>query len=107
MNNGDLSDIELKILYYIYHSGPAFIKKLSARLDKDIQTLQSSIEALQRMEYLERVTGTMVEYRLNRRSKVIKHRNHTYYDLTRKGRLFMRHFQGKVEVNLRPPYKQV
>ena len=102
-----LSDIELKILYYIYHSGPAFIKKLSVRLKKDIQTLQRSIEALQRMEYLERVTGTLVEYRLDRRNKVTKHRNHTYYDLTRKGRLFMRHFKGKVEVNLKPPYKQV
>ena len=107
MNKGDLSDIELKILYYIYHSGPAFIKKLSARMDNDIQTLQKSVEALQRMEYLERVSGTMVEYRLNRRNKIIKHRNHTYYDLTRKGRLFMRNFQGKVQVNLRPPYKQL
>jgi len=107
MNKSEISDIELKILYYIYHSGPAFIKKLSARMDNDIQTLQKSVEALQRMEYLERVSGTMVEYRLNRRNKVIKHRNHTYYDLTRKGRLFMRNFQGKVQVNLRPPYKQL
>jgi len=107
INNGELSDIELKILSYIHHSGPAFAKKLAARLDTDIQTVHEHIMTLQRMGYLERVTRTMVEYRINRRNNVTKHRNHTYYDLTRKGRLCMRHFQGKVEVNLRPPYKQV
>jgi predicted transcriptional regulator len=107
INNGELSEIELKILCYIHHSGPTFVKKLAARLDTDIQTVNKSIVTLQRMGYLERVTRTMVEYRINRRNKVTKHRNHTYYDLTRKGKLFMRHFHGKVEVNLRPPYKQV
>jgi predicted transcriptional regulator len=106
INNGELSEIELKILSYIHHSGPAFAKKLAARLDTDVQTVHKHIMTLQSKGYLERVARTMVEYRINRRNKVTKHRNHTYYDLTRKGRLFMRHFQDKVEVNLRPPYKQ-
>ena len=106
MDKGEISDIELKILYYIHHSGPAFIKKLSNRLDTNVQTVQKGVKTLQSKGYLERVTRTMVEYRINRKNKVTKHRNHTYYDLTRKGTLFMRHFHGKVKVNLRPPYKQ-
>lgn len=106
-NNVELNYLELKILYYIYHSGPSFIKKLAARLNEDIQTMRKSIMNLQRTEYLERVTKTLVEYRIDRRNKVTKHRNHTYYDLTRKGKLFMRNFHGKVDVNLRPTYKQV
>jgi len=107
MNKSDLSDIELKILYYIQHSGPVFTKKLTTRLNEDIQTVQKNIETLQHKGYLERVTRTLIDYRINRRNKVTKHRNHTYYDLTRKGRLLMRQFCGRVEVHLKPPYKQV
>src|SRR4030043_1539394 len=107
MDKGEISDIELKVLYYLYHSGPTFLKKLSARLSEDIQAVRKSIEYLQNMGYLERVSGTLVEYRINKRNKVTKHRDHTYYDLTRKGRLFIRHFRGTVEVNLKSPYKQV
>lgn len=103
----ELTDLELKVLYYIHHSGPAFIKKLTARLNENLQTIRNSVEHLQNTGYLERVSGTLVEYRINRRNKVTKHRNHTYFDLTRKGRLFMRHFSGTMEVNLKPPYKQV
>jgi predicted transcriptional regulator len=107
IDNADLTDLELKILYYIHHSGPSFIKKLAARLNEDIHTMRKSVMILQRLGYMERVTRTLVEYRIDRRNKVTKHRNHTYYDLTRKGKLFMRSFHGKVDVNLRPTYKQV
>jgi predicted transcriptional regulator len=103
----DLTEVKLKVLYYIHHSGPAFTKKLTARLNENLQTIRSSVEHLQNTGYLERVSNKLVEYRINKRNKVTKHRNHTYYDLSRKGRLFMRHFQETVEVNLTPPYKQV
>lgn len=107
MNDGKLTEVELKIMYYIFHSGPAFIKKLSARLNEDNQIIRNSIKNLQDVGYLERVTKTLVDYRLDKRNKVTKHRNHTYYDITRKGRLFMRNFNGNIKVNLKPPYKQV
>ena len=107
MNNRELTEPELKVMYYIFNSGPVFIKKLVARLNEDNQILRDSINNLQRLGYLERVTKTLVDYRLDKRNKVTKHRNHTYYDLTRKGRLFMRHFDGNIEINLKPPYKQV
>jgi predicted transcriptional regulator len=106
MNNSKLTEPELKVMYYIFNSGPAFIKKLAARLNEDNQIISNGVKNLQRLGYLERVTKTLVDYRLDKRNKVTKHRNHTYYDLTRKGRLFMRRFNGTVDVNLRPPYKQ-
>jgi predicted transcriptional regulator len=102
MNKVNLSDIEAKVLYYIQHSGPVFTKKLSTRLNEDIQTVQKNIETLQHKGYLERVRRTLVDYRINKRNKVTKHRNHTYYDLTRKGRLLMRQFSCRVEVNVKP-----
>ena len=107
MNKYELTEVELKIVYYIFHSGPAFIKKLATRLNKDIQSIRNSVKNLQRLGYLERITKKLVDYRLDKRNKVTKHRNHTYYDLTRKGRLLMRRFNGNVDVNLMPPYKQV
>lgn len=107
MNTRELTEPELKVMYYIFNSGPAFIKKLAARLNEDNQVLRNSVMNLQRLGYLERVTKTLIDYRLDKRNKVTKHRNHTYYDLTRKGRLLMRQFHGTIEVDLRPPYKQV
>jgi len=64
MDKGDLSDIEVKILYYIKHSGPVFTKKLAIRLNEDIQTVQKNIKPLQHKGYLERVTRTLVDYRV-------------------------------------------
>jgi predicted transcriptional regulator len=107
MNNSEFTEVELKVMYYIFNSGPAFIKKLAVRFNEDNQMLRNSVKNLQRLGYLERVTKTLVDYRLDKRNKVTKHRNHTYYDLTRKGRLFMRRFNGNLDVKLRPPYKKV
>ncbi len=83
-----------------------FITKLAKRLNEDPQRVKDRVKALEKAQYLERVTGTMISYRLDKRNKVSKHRNHTYYSLTRKGR---RHFRNKdvdLDVNLRPPYLQ-
>ena len=107
MNNGALTEPELKVMYYIFHSGPVFVNKLAARLNEDRETLRNSVNNLKRLGYLERLAKSLVDYRLDKRNRVTKHRNHTYYDLTRKGRIFMRQFDGTVEVNLKPPYKQV
>ena len=102
-----LEDIELKILFYLYHSGEAFTKKLASRLNADIGAIKTSIAKLLNEGYLERVAGTLVNYRIDRKNKVTKHRNHTYYALTRKGKLLMRNFRGELKVNILPPYKQV
>lgn len=49
---------------------------------------------LRSLGLLERVDATMVRYRKNIVDhKWIKHRNHTYYDLTDKGRAYLSHYR--------------
>ena len=102
-----MDELDLKILYYIYNCGPVYIKKLSERLQKDFDTIRTHIKKLRSVDYIERVSCRMVDYRINRKNKVIKHRNHTYYDLTRKGRQLMRSMRDNdMNVNLKAPYKR-
>jgi predicted ArsR family transcriptional regulator len=102
----EMHENEMKIMCYLYRAGPAFTAKLALRLNKEMQTIRGHIMNLLNNGYVERVSGAMVGYRLDKRNRVIKHRNHTYYQLTRKGKLKMRNCEGQIEVNLRPPYKQ-
>lgn len=101
-----LPPLDQKILYYIHKAGPVFITKLAKRLNRDVESVRQSVGRLKNHKYLERVGSPLVEYRLGKRSKVTKHRNHTYFDLTRKGRLLFRDKSIQIKVNLRPPYKQ-
>lgn len=100
------SGLDYKILYYIYNTGPVFTNKLAKRLNREIPEVREGIDRLRDQGYLERVTGSMIKWRVNKRNKVTKHRNHTYFDLTRKGRLLMRNSSEEPDINLRPPYKQ-
>ena len=102
----DLKGLDLRIVYYLHNAGPTFAKKLAARLNEDIEGVRGRIRALQASGYLERVSGRIVDYRTSGRSKVTKHRNHTYYEPTRKARLLLRKLDPDLDVNLRPPYKQ-
>ncbi len=104
-----VSDLELRILAYINQAGPVFASKLAKRLNNGVEPVRQGLESLLEQGYLERVTGALVEYRLDKRSKVSKHRNHLYYTLTRKARLSLRgrdHELDALDLNLRPPYKQ-
>ena len=69
VNNSELTEPELKVMYYIFHSGPAFIKKLATRVNEDSQMLRNSVKNLQRLGYVERVTKTLVDYRLDKRNR--------------------------------------
>ena len=61
------------------------------RLDK--QTVFDRHRKLREMGLLERVTATMVRYRKGIvDNKWIKHRNHTYFDLTDRGRKYLHHY---------------
>lgn len=104
-----VSELELRILTYIHRAGPVFLTKLAKRLDSEAEHVRQGLESLLEQGYLERVTGALVEYRLDKRSKVSKHRNHRYYDLTRKARHALRRRDRELDaldLNLRPPYKQ-
>lgn len=99
--------LERRILSYIHASGPVFVTKLAKRLAHDAQEVKTAVETLREEGYLERVASTLVDYRLNKRNKVTKHRNHSYFDLSRHARLHIRHGRLAVEdVNARPPWLQ-
>lgn len=102
----DFNDVQQQVLYYIHKAGPVFVTKLAKRLDSDVDTVRNAVGALREAGFLERVTGSNIEYRLDKRSKVSKHRNHAYFALTRKGRHLFRRNDVQLDVNLRPPYKQ-
>lgn len=104
-----VSDLELRILTYIHRAGPVFLTKLAKRLDSEVEPVRQGLNSLLEQGYLERVTGALVEYRLDKRSKVSKHRNHRYYALSRKGRQALRRRDPELDaldLNLRPPYRQ-
>lgn len=98
--------LQLEILYYIHKAGPAFVNKLAKRLNAAPENVREAVSVLQGQGLLERVTGANIEYRLDKRTKVAKHRNHAYFGLTRKGRHLFRRNEVDLDVNLRPPYKQ-
>jgi predicted transcriptional regulator len=102
----ELNNLDIKILYYIHNAGPAYIKKLGQRMHEDFETIRQHTKKLQRLGFIERVSGRIVDYQINRRNKATKHRNHTYYDVTRKGRQFIRNTEIDVDVDLKPPYKR-
>jgi predicted ArsR family transcriptional regulator len=104
-----VSELELRILTYIHRAGPVFLTKLAKRLDSEVEPVRQGLESLLEQGYLEHVTGALVEYRLDKRSKVSKHRNHRYYALSRKARQALRRRDPELDaldLNLRPPYKQ-
>ena len=98
--------VDKEVLYYIHNTGPVFPAKLAKRLNREVAEVREAIERLKDGSWLERVSGAMVDYRLSKRTKITKHRNHTYYGLTRKARLYLRENPLDLDVNLRPPYKQ-
>jgi predicted ArsR family transcriptional regulator len=101
-----LPRVEQEIVYYIHHCGPVFEAKLAKRLNRDREEVRGSIGRLQERGLLQRVTGRLVGYKPGGRGKVVKSRNHTYFELTRPGRLMMRGLDVELDVNLRPPWKQ-
>jgi len=102
----DFNEVQQQVLYYIHKAGPVFVTKLAKRLNSDVEPVREAVDFLRRSGWLERVTGSNIEYRLDKRSKVSKHRNHAYFALTRKGRHLFRRTDVDLDVNLRPPYKQ-
>ena len=101
-----LDELDIKILYYIHNAGPAYIKKLGQRMREDFDVIRKHTQKLERLGYIERITGRIVDYHINRKNKATKHRNHTYYDVSRKGRHFFRNTEVNVNVDLKPPYKR-
>jgi len=97
-----------KILKYLKEMGPEYPWLLSVRINTPYKEAKQGLENLNRKGLIQRVEGRIVEYRHNRRLKNTKHRNHTYYDLTRLGKLILRDIERyeDIDLNLKLQYKR-
>ncbi|MGL5595343.1 MAG: DUF2250 domain-containing protein [Cetobacterium sp.] len=80
-----MSELEKKIVLTIYKIGPTFISKLANRILENQNEVRECIKELIKSKLLERVENIMVEYKTKEANVVVKHRNHTYYKLTKNG----------------------
>jgi predicted transcriptional regulator len=84
-----LDEIDIKLLKYFKTLGPDYAKLLATRFNMDITVMRDRLEHLESIQFIERVEGRIVKY-YHRRMKSVKHRNHTYYMISREGDHFLR-----------------
>ncbi len=89
MEDDKLDEIDIKLLQYFKTLGPDYAKLLSARFNLDIVQMRERLNHLESRHFIERVEGRIVKY-YHRRMKSVKHRNHTYYMISREGDHFLR-----------------
>jgi predicted transcriptional regulator len=93
----NLDKLDFSILGHHRDYGFDYSLKVAAMLHLDKKTVFDRHGKLRDMGLLERVEPRMIQYRKNIvKGKWIKHRNHTYYDLTEKGRKYLDYYaKGK------------
>lgn len=89
----DLSPEDFKILKHHRDYGVDYSLKVAQMLNLPRQTVFDSHTKLREMGLLTRVEPTMIQYRKGVvDNKWIKHRNHTYYELTEKGSRYLEYY---------------
>ncbi|WP_271629553.1 DUF2250 domain-containing protein [Caldicellulosiruptor sp. DIB 104C] len=91
--------LDLTILAYLKKLGPEYAKLLAIRLGLSLEESRRRLQSLEERGFIKRVERRIVKY-YHRRRKSVKHRNHTYYELTREGELFLREAKKKIDINL-------
>ena|GEM_PF-1179180 len=86
----------LNILKFIEYAGPEYAWRLGINIGIDTKEARDRLEILLEKGLLEKVQGTMLEG-YHREKDWVKHMNHTYYRLSRKGRLFLRQLRRGIE----------
>lgn len=89
---------DIEILEYIHSLGPEYTLNLARNLNADIPEIRKRVEILLGKGLLTRVEGTMLE-NYHRQEGWDKHMNHTYYDLSREGKLYLRDLHRSEEVD--------
>ena len=89
----DLHPEDFKILQHHRDYGVDYSLKVANMLHLPKQTVFDSHKKMRDMELLIRVEPTMIQYRKGVvDNKWIKHRNHTYYELTDKGNQYLDYY---------------
>jgi hypothetical protein len=89
-----LDSIDYCILQHHQTLGVDYSLAVAAAAGLDQQTVFDRHAWLRERGLLQRVEPRMIQYRKHiTKGKWIKHRNHTYYDLTEKGRRYLGHYR--------------
>ncbi len=92
----ELDETDFAVLEHHERLGIDYSLKMARDVEITKEKAFDRHHKLRDLGLLERVDATMVQYRKNVVAhKWIKHRNHTYYDLTDKGRGYLAYFRNK------------
>lgn len=87
-----LDEVDFAVMEHHQDLGVDYSLKVAAVLRIDKQAVFESHTRLRKMQLLKRVEPLMIQYRKNiAKNKWIKHRNHTYYELTKKGKNYLQY----------------
>ena len=100
-----MNELEKKIVLTIYKIGPTFISKLANRILENQNEVRECIRILIKDKILERVENIMVQYKTKEANVVVKHRNHTYYKLTKLGEKKAKELEEEHELEVREAFK--
>ncbi|RIV19229.1 DUF2250 domain-containing protein [Alicyclobacillaceae bacterium I2511] len=81
--------VDVKILAYFKALGPDYAKLVAFRFGLSLENSRARLERLELAGFIEKVEGRIVKY-YHRRVKAVKHRNHTYFQITKDGEQFLR-----------------
>jgi len=90
-----LSPREVQILKDLFYHEPDCAKFIARRIRLDLKEVFEGLKFLENLGMIERVLSPFV-----RKGKKLKHRNHTYYELKREWRVFLKkylHQRGEYE----------
>ena len=88
----ELNEIDFLVMNHHKIYGVDYSLKVAAMLSVDKKAVFDSHKKLRAMNIIERVKALMIQYRKGiAKNKWIKHRNHTYYNLTDKGTRYLKY----------------
>ncbi len=91
-----LDQLDFRILKHHREMGIDYSLVVAESLKVDLQQMFERHRKLRDLKLLRRVERVMIRYRKNIvENKWIKHRNHTYYEITPKGRRYLDHFVSR------------
>lgn len=94
----ELTNVDFIVLAHHYDFGVDYSLKVAAVQRLDQQAVFDAHARLRDLGLLRRVEPVMIRYRQKFvKGKWIKHRNHTYYELTENGRRYLDHNEGKAD----------
>ena len=86
----DLNEIDFLVMNHHKIYGVDYSLKVAAMLSVDKKAVFDSHKKLRSLNIIGRVKALMIQYRKGiAKNKWIKHRNHTYYNLTDKGKKYL------------------